>query len=107
MTIYSSGSEHDSVRRPPSNRQGFSGGIRDRGGRSKEVPAGDPVVFQYPLADGHWATLALYVDRDARSAQTRFSDIRTRQMSDIKKKSPEDVGKIVAKVIQETVAEDE
>ncbi|GJJ75026.1 hypothetical protein EMPS_07384 [Entomortierella parvispora] len=107
MTIYSTGSEQEPLARPSISRQGFSNDIRNRVSNShNELPSGDPVVFQYPLADGHWATLALYVDRDARSAQSRFSDIRTRQMSDIKKKSPEDVGKIVARVIQETVDED-
>jgi hypothetical protein len=69
--------------------------------KKSEVPRGDPVVMQYPLAGGLWATMALYVDRDPHVAMSRFSDIRTRQMSDIKPKLPQDIGAIVGEVIED------
>ncbi|KAG0044208.1 hypothetical protein BGZ83_010558 [Gryganskiella cystojenkinii] len=71
--------------------------------KGKEVPC-DPLVFQYPLTGGSWATMALYVDKDVRTALTRFSDIRSRQMSDIKPKTSKDLANLLAQAIDEEKA---
>ncbi|KAG0040626.1 hypothetical protein BGZ82_000584 [Podila clonocystis] len=60
---------------------------------------GDPLVIQYPVGDGCWVKMVVYVERDSKTAYSRLSSLGRRQISGIKVKTPEQLGDIVKDIV--------
>ncbi|KAG0093672.1 hypothetical protein BGZ93_010189 [Podila epicladia] len=60
---------------------------------------GDPLLIQYPVGDGCWVKMVVYVERDSKTAYSRLAGIGRRQISGVKVKTPEQLGEMVKDVI--------
>ncbi|KAG0340347.1 hypothetical protein BG000_000123 [Podila horticola] len=60
---------------------------------------GDPVVIQYPVGDGCWVKMVVYIERDSKTAYSRLSGLGQRQMSGVKVKTPEQLGDMVRDIV--------
>ncbi|KAG0035321.1 hypothetical protein BGZ81_009817 [Podila clonocystis] len=60
---------------------------------------GDPLVIQYPVGDGCWVKMVVYVERDSKTAYSRLSGLGRRQISGIKVKTPEQLGDMVKDIV--------
>ncbi|KAF9210305.1 hypothetical protein BGZ59_009615 [Podila verticillata] len=62
---------------------------------------GDPLVIQYPVGDGCWVKMVVYVEHDSKSANSRLPGLGRRQISGVKTKTPEQLGAMVKDAIVE------
>ncbi|KAF9301574.1 hypothetical protein BGZ74_006565 [Mortierella antarctica] len=60
---------------------------------------GDPLLIQYPVGDGCWVKMVVYVERDSKTAYSRLSGIGRRQISGVKVKTPEQLGDMVKDIV--------
>ncbi|KAF9335989.1 hypothetical protein BG006_010044 [Podila minutissima] len=61
----------------------------------------EPLLLRTAIGDGFWAVLALYVERDVDVAQSRFSDLEGRLISDYRDHTPQELGELVAETIKD------
>ncbi|KAF9391795.1 hypothetical protein CPB97_005432 [Podila verticillata] len=59
----------------------------------------DPVLLQYLVGDGCFATISVYVERDAKAAARRLLPANARRMTDYKEVTPERLGRLVAETV--------
>ncbi|KAG0297665.1 hypothetical protein BGZ98_000524 [Dissophora globulifera] len=63
---------------------------------------GDPLFMQYPIGDGCFVVVAMYVERDAHSALRRFPNLpRTRQSSSHKTKTMDDMAALFKEALED------
>ncbi|KAG0036539.1 hypothetical protein BGZ82_004073 [Podila clonocystis] len=61
----------------------------------------EPFLLRTPIGDGFWAVLALCVERDLEAAQSRFSDLEGRLISDYRNHTPQELGELVAGTVKD------
>ncbi|KAI1312309.1 hypothetical protein EDD11_002963 [Mortierella claussenii] len=63
---------------------------------------GDPLFLQYPIGDGCYVVVAMYVERDPQSVLRRFPTIqRTRQQSSYKEQSIDQMANILKEALED------
>ncbi|KAG0320422.1 hypothetical protein BGZ99_004509 [Dissophora globulifera] len=83
---------------PAVSRHGYS---MEASRQGSEEP-GDPLFLQYPIGDGCFVVVAMYVERDAHSALRRFPNLpRTRQSSSHKSKTMDDMAALFKEALED------
>ncbi|KAF9429756.1 hypothetical protein BGZ94_009588 [Podila epigama] len=62
---------------------------------------GDPCIIQYPIGDGCWVKMVVYVEKDMKTANSRLPGLSGRQYSSPKPKTPEDIGILLKDILVE------